>query len=138
MSTDDKMTIDERRKYLRLMKRRYVKAGRVGRSKLLDEAVHITQLNRKTIIRLLKGDLERKPRQRQRGCSYGPEVDDALRIIAETLEHICAERITPQLVVPAQQLARHGELPVTPALLRQLQQISVSSVRRRSRRLRFS
>jgi len=136
MSTDDKMTIDERRKYLRRMKPRYVEASRPERSRLLDDMMHVTELDRKTIIRLLKGDLERKPRQRQRGRSYGLEVDDALRVIAETLDHICAERMTPQLVVTAQQLARHGELNLTPALLTQLQQISVSSTRRRLQRLR--
>lgn len=135
MSTDDKMTIDERRKYLRLMKPCYVAASRAERSRLLDDMTHVTTLNRKTIIRLLHGDLERKRRQRQRGRSYGPEVDDALRVIAETLDYICAERMTPQLVVTAQQLARHGELNLTPAVLRQLQQISVSSVRRRLQRL---
>lgn len=136
MSTDDKMTIDERRKYLRLVQRRYVGATRAERSKLLDEMVQIIGLDRKTIIRLMKGDLARKPRQRQRGCTYGPEVDDALRVIAETLDYICAERLTPQLALTAEQLARHGELSLTPALLTQLQQISVSSVRRRLQRLR--
>lgn len=136
MSTDDKMTIDERRKYLRRMKKRYVAASRSERSKLLDEMGHITELERKTLIRLMASDLERKPRQRQRGRSYGPEVDDALRVIAETLDYVCAERMTPQLDVVAQQLARHGELSLTPALLTQLGQISVSSVRRRLQHLR--
>ncbi len=136
MSTDDKMTIDERRKYLRRMKKRYVEASRSERSKLLDDMVQMTELDRKTLIRLMKSDLARKPRQRQRGNSYGPQVDDALRVIAETLDYICAERMTPQLAITAQQLARHGELSLTPQLLAQLQQISVSSVRRRLQRLR--
>lgn len=136
MSTDDKMTIDERRKYLRRMKKRYVEASRAERSKLLDEMEQVTELNRKTLIRLMKGNLERRPRCRQRGKAYGPEVDDALRVIAETLDYICAERLTPQLVIVAHQLAQHGELHVTPQLLTQLERISVSSVRRRLKRLR--
>lgn len=136
MSTSDKMTIDERRKYLRLVKGRYVGASRAERSRLLDEVVQVTALHRKSIIRLMRGDLGRKPRERQRGRAYGPEVDDALRVIAETLDYICAERMTPQLAATAQQLARHGELHLTPGLLTQLQRISVSSVRRRLQRLR--
>ena len=36
MSTQDKMTIDERWKYLRTMKKRYVKAGRKERVHLLE------------------------------------------------------------------------------------------------------
>jgi len=35
VSTDEKMTIDEERKYLRRMKKRYVKASRRGRGKLV-------------------------------------------------------------------------------------------------------
>ena len=31
MSTDERMTIDERRKYLRMMKSRYVRADREGK-----------------------------------------------------------------------------------------------------------
>jgi hypothetical protein len=58
----------------------------------------ITHLDRKSLIRLMKGSLERKPRRQQRGKSYGPEVDDALRVIAESLDHVCAERLTPNLV----------------------------------------
>jgi len=45
MSTDDKMTIDERRKYLRRMKKRYVEADRAERSKLLDEMQQMTELS---------------------------------------------------------------------------------------------
>ena len=135
MSTEEKMTIDERYKYLRRRKKRYVEAGRQGRSQLLDEMEEITGLNRKTLIRLLKRDLTRKPRVKQRGRSYGAEVDDALRVIAETLDYICAERMKPYLVRTAQDLSAHGEWDVTPHLLGQLAQISISSVRRHLQRL---
>jgi hypothetical protein len=136
MSTEEKMTIDERYKYLRRRKKRYVEAGRQGRSQLLDEMEEITGLNRKTLIRLLKRDLQRKPRVKQRGRSYGAEVDDALRVIAETLDYICAERMKPYLVRTAQDLSAHGEWDVSPHLLGQLAQISISSVRRHLQRLR--
>jgi hypothetical protein len=49
----------------------------------------VTELHRKSLIRLLNGSLERKPRRRQRGRTYGPQVDDALRVIAESLDYIC-------------------------------------------------
>jgi hypothetical protein len=136
MTTEEKMTIDERRKYLRRVKTRYMKASRPQRSQLLDEMMYVTSLNRKTLIRLMASDLQRKPRVRQRGSSYGAAVDDALRLIAETLDYICAERITPQLVTTAQQLARHGELHLSADLRAQLSRISVSTVRRRLKRFR--
>ena len=136
MSTDDKMTIDERRKYLRRMKKRYIKADRKERGRLLDEMEALTELHRKSLIRLMRGSLERKPRRQQRGCTYGPEVDDALRVIAESLDYVCAERLTPNLLWMAEHLAVHGELEVSPSLLDQLKQISVSTVGRKLKRIR--
>jgi hypothetical protein len=65
MSTEDEMTIDERRKYLRKRKQRYAKADRTEKSKLLDEMEQVTNLHRKYLIALMGGDLKRKPRRRQ-------------------------------------------------------------------------
>jgi hypothetical protein len=62
-------------------------------------------------------------------------VDDALRVIAESLDHICAERLQPNLVRLAHQLAAHGELTVSPAVLEQLGQIGVATIRRHLQRL---
>ena len=132
MSNNEKMSIDERRKYLRMMKKRYRKAsGKKGKGQLLDEMEAVTGLDRKTLIRLMNGSLERKPRSRQRGVIYGPEVDDALRVIYESWDYICAERLTPNLVWMAQHLAAHDELAVTSLLLEHLGQISISTVQRR-------
>ncbi len=138
MPTEEKMNIDERYKYLRLMKKRYVQAGRKGKSQLLDEMEAVTGLRRKSLIRRLNSDLKRKTRSRERSETYGPEVDDALRVIDESFDYICAERLTPNLVWMARHLGAHGELRVTPSLLEQLERISVSTVRRRQRRIRQS
>ena len=136
MSTEDKMTIDERWKYLRTMKKRYVKADRKEQGRLLDEMEAVTGMYRKSLIRLMNGSLERKPRSGQRGRIYGPEVDDALRVIAESLDYICAERLTPNLVWTANHLAVHGELEISPLLLEKLGQISVPTVGRILGRIR--
>ncbi|MFQ5904268.1 MAG: integrase [Candidatus Binatia bacterium] len=135
MPTEDKMTIDERRKYLRIMRPRYLGSNRKGRSELLDEMEKVTGLDRKTLIRLMSGSLARRPRRKQRGRTYGPAVDDALRVISESFDYLCAERLTPNLVWMATHLAAHGEMKVSPALLEQLGQISVSTVRRILKRI---
>ena len=98
MSIDDEMTIDERRKYLRKMQKRYGKASRKEKGTLLDEMEKVTGLHRKYLIQLIQGDLRQTPRHRQRGRTYGPQVDDALRVIDQSFDHICAERLTPNLV----------------------------------------
>jgi len=136
MSTSEKMTIDERVKYLRLMKPRYLKASRKEKGRLLGDMAAVTGYNRKHVIELLGGDLERHRRQGGRGRTYGPEVDDALRLIDESLDYICAERLTPNLVWMAEQLAQHGEMTVDEALLTQLSRISVSTVERYLTRMR--
>ena len=136
MPIEDKMTIDERRKYLRKMQKRYVQADRKERARLLDEMEAVTDMHRKSLVRLMHRDLERKPRCRERGETYGPAVDDALRVIDESLDFICAERITPNLVWMTQHLATHGEITASAELLEQLGLISISTVRRRLNRVR--
>jgi hypothetical protein len=130
MSIEDRMTIDERRKYLRKMQERYLQADRKERGQLLDEMETVTELHRKSLIRLMKGSLRRQPRRRQRSRTYGPDVDDALRIIAQSVDYICAERLTPNLPWLAKHLAAHGELTLSLQLLDQLDHISVSTVER--------
>ncbi|GAB4475221.1 MAG: hypothetical protein Kow0088_11870 [Anaerolineales bacterium] len=126
------MTIDERRKYLHKMQLRYWQAqGRKERSRLLDEAQAVTGLHRKSLIRLLNGDLARKRRKRERGKTYGPEVDAAIVVIARSLDYPCAERLKPNLVWMARHLQAQGELLLSEKTLELLGRISVSSLRRR-------
>jgi hypothetical protein len=130
------MMIDERRKYLSRMARRYWPANRPEQSRLLDEMAAMTGLHRKSLLRLLRPDgLMRQPRVQQRGRAYGPAVDDALRVIWESLDYVCAERLTPGLLPTAQLLAQHGELRLTSELESQLGQISVATVQRHLTRL---
>ena len=124
------MSIDEGYKYLKMMRRRYRGADRKTKGKLLDEMESVLGMHRKYLIGLMNGSLSRKERQRERGKTYGPDVDDALSIIHETYDGICAERLTPSLASMARHLARHGELRTTPSLLDQLDRISISTVQR--------
>jgi transposase InsO family protein len=131
MLFEEKMSIDERYKYLRKMQKRYRRAGnRRARSRLLDEMAQVTELHRKSLIRLMKGNLQRQARRQQRGRTYGPEVDDALRVIAESFDYICAARLSPNLIWMAEVLGQHGEMETRPELLDQLAQISISTVGR--------
>jgi len=130
MTTEEIMHIQERRKYLRMMQARYFPADRQGRGHLLDEMEKMTGLDRKVLIRLMHSDLQRQPRRRERGSVYGAAVQDAIQIIAETLDYPCAERLTPGLAPTARQLAAHGELEVPPELEAQLEQVSISTVKR--------
>jgi hypothetical protein len=54
----------------------YVRVERVERGQLLDEMEAATELHRKSLIRLLQGDLARQPRRRERARTYDAGVDD--------------------------------------------------------------
>ena len=131
MPTEEIMNINERYKYLRIIRPRYLAATRQERGQLLDEMEKITSLERKSLIRLLNGSLERQPRRQERRKTYGAELTAALAVIAESLDYVCAERLTPNLVWTAQHLAAHGELQLSDELQQLLGQISISSVQRR-------
>lgn len=132
MPTDDKMTVDERRKYLKVMSPRYAKADRPGRGGLLTEMEAVTGLQRKSLLRLLHApSLDRAPkRARLRRKTYGPEVADVVRVVWESLDYLCAERLTPGLLATAQHLAQCQELVLTPAVAAQLATIGRATVQR--------
>jgi len=52
MPNDDRMTIDERLKYLRIRQKSYYKASRKEKGELLDEMRSVTCLHRKHLIHL--------------------------------------------------------------------------------------
>ena len=132
MAETDPMTIDERRKYLHKVRLRYWQApGHKERRRRLDEAQAVTGLHRKSLLRLRNGDLARKRRKRERGKTSGPEVNDAIAVIARSLDYPCAERLKPNLVWMAKHLQAHGELLLSEKTLELLGRISVSSLRRR-------
>jgi hypothetical protein len=132
MPSDDKMSVDERRKYLKLVMPRYVKAGRVERGALLTEMAAVTGLHRKSLLRLLHGPtLDRAPkRPRLRRRRYGAVVADVVRVVWESLDYVCAERLTPVLVPTAQHLALWEELVLTPEVEAGLRTISRATVQR--------
>ena len=143
MPTEDEMTVNERRKYLKRMKPLYLKAKKAERSRLLTEMEQVSGLHRKSLSRLLHAQsLERKSRQKLRRPSYGAEVEEVILQVWESLDYICAERLTPALFTMAQHLARFGAVKLTKELEEQLQTISRATVSRvlhayRSRRRRL-
>src|SRR5258708_1223723 len=131
MPTEDEMTVNERRKYLKRMKGRYVAAKRKERSQLVTEMGEVTGLHRKSLTRLMHGSsLERKKRASPRGRRYGLEVERVIVRLWESRDYICAERLTPGLLRMAQHLARFEPLSLTSQVQEQLATISRATVAR--------
>lgn len=131
MVAGDEMTIDERRKYLKKMQGRYQVADRAARGTLLTEMEAVTGLHRKSLTRLLAApSLERRPRRRQRGRTYGVEVRMVVATVWESLDYICAERLTPALLPMARHLAGFGECRLCAEVADRLGTISRATVQR--------
>jgi hypothetical protein len=132
MPDNEEMNINERRKYLKLVRPRYAGAKQEERRMLLTEMKQVTGLHRKSLIRLMNmPSLERarsKPRLKRR--RYGPAVEDVVRVVWESLDYICAERLTPGLLETARQLALWEELRLTPEVKQKLSSISRATVQR--------
>ena len=137
MPMTDELTIDERRKYVKRMSSRYQLARRKERGQLLTEMEQVTSLHRKHLIRLLNGEsLERKKRQKPRSRTYGLEVEQVILRVWESLDYICAERLTPALLRTATHLATFGVLRLTKEVEHQLASISIATVERLLRKHR--
>ncbi len=136
MAASDAMTIDERRKYLAKMTPRYLEGGKQERSRLLTEMEAVTGMHRKSVLRLLNaGSLERQRRHVRRGRHYGVATEDVIRVVWESLDYVCAERLTPALLPTAQHLAGFGELQLRVEVEAQLGTISRATVGRLLQRL---
>lgn len=128
---EEMLTIDERRKYLKRVRPRYQRADRAGRGALLTEMAAVTGLHRKSLTRLLAApSLERRTRRRQRGWAYGPEVRRVVALVWESLDYVCAERLTPALLPTARHLAAFGECQLSPEVEARLGRISRATVQR--------
>ncbi len=138
MAASDPMSMEERRKYLKKMELLYRKGGKRERGRLLSEMEAVTGMHRKSLIRLLKPgtSLERKAWRGRRKRTYGPGVQDVVAVVWESLDYICAERLTPKLLATARHLTRFGEVRLTPEIELQLASISRATVARMLGRLR--
>ena len=61
MAEEEKMTINERYKVLRIVQQDYRQAKRKERSQMLDHPERSTRLNRKTLIRHMNSKIEQAP-----------------------------------------------------------------------------
>src|SRR5216683_197501 len=137
MPTEDQMSVNERRKYVKLMKARYVAAKRGERSRLLTEMEQVTGLHRKSLTRLMHAvSLERKKRTTPRARTYGLELERVLVRVWESRDYMCAERLTPGLEALAQHLAHFEPLGLTAQVQEQLATISRATVARILRKYR--
>jgi transposase InsO family protein len=130
------MNVDDRRKYLKRMQSRYLASDRGRKGELLIEMEAVTGLQRKSLLRLLNSpSLERKRREVQRGRVYGQDVSQVINVVWESLDYVCAPRLTPCLLETARHLECFGELSLGEETATLLAKISRPTVQRLLTRL---
>lgn len=90
-------------------------------------------MHRRSLNRILTGRLSRKKWQREREQEYGVQIDDAIRVIARSLDYPFAERLQPNLDWMAQYLEKHGKIRLAESVVEKLQRIRCSTVQRFSK-----
>jgi len=116
--------------YAEELKKRYFRASREEKGKMLDEFTQVTGLHRKAAIRLLnRPSLPEAGKRRGRPAMY-KEVMEPLRVVWEASDRLCSRRLQPFLPEMIKVLRQHGEQKVNASTAAQLCRMSPSTIDR--------
>ncbi|MBA3728755.1 MAG: integrase [Actinobacteria bacterium] len=122
----------ERKAVTKEMLKRYPKASRVEKGRILDELCALTGWTRRHARRALataaQGTIDRPRRPRER--IYGPEVLTSLCRVWAVLDGPSGKRLAPFMAEIVEALERCGELDVTPTVRDKLLGISSATIDR--------
>lgn len=125
------MTRGSVREYAEAMRERYGRARKREKGELLDEFCRVTGYHRKAAIRALSGTRRASgSRQRGRPKRYGSEVAQVLARLWEVAGGLSGKLLVPFLPALVEQLERHGELRLAPALRAELLALSPATADR--------
>lgn len=137
------MTIMTRRELIRETKRRYLKADKKGKTKILDEFCANMKFHRKHAIRIFRTDYDynriEKRGRKKREKIYSNEFILLCIKIWEVLDYPCGDRLQPSLVEMTKVLERHDELKsfdLNKEVWQKLNKISAKTLNRRLKRER--
>jgi hypothetical protein len=105
----------ERKALSRETLQRYRRSDRHTKTKILDEFVQATHLNRKYALQMLKGTLKKRPsqmgaRRRGRPVLYGPSVGAVLKRLWAMFGFMCGKRLACAIRVNLAVLEKFDEL----------------------------
>lgn len=126
------LSMAERKAVTRQMAKRYAKATKTEKGRMLDELCGLTGWSRRHARRSLLGVLEPptgRPR-RARPRTYGAEVLEPLKVVWATLNGPAGKRLAPFMAEAVKALERHGELRLDPEVRAKLLQMSSATIDR--------
>jgi hypothetical protein len=122
----------ERKAVTKQMAKRYAKASKPEKGRILDELCALTGWTRRHARRALTANTEptlrslRRPRTR----TYGPDVVEALTFVWATLNGPAGKRLAPFMAEAVEALERHGELDLTEEVRHKLLIMSSATIDR--------
>lgn len=126
------LTMAERRAVTKQMARRYERATKAEKGRMLDELCALTGWTRRharrAIARALEPPVERRAAPRPR--VYGDDVLEPLRLIWATLNGPSGKRLAPFLPEIVEVLERFGELTLHPEVRAKLLRVSAATIDR--------
>jgi hypothetical protein len=122
----------ERRAVTEQMARRYQKASKTEKGRMLDELGALTGWTRRHARRALAEAIADRPPppRRPRARIYGEDVLPPLRFVWATLDGPAGKRLAPFMTEAVVALERHGELELEPEVRTKLLQISAATIDR--------
>jgi hypothetical protein len=119
-------------KYLASLKKRYARATKKQRSKILDEYVATTGNHRKHAIAVLSGKRQRvkRPIRRPRGTIYIQEDAKALDWLSDLFDGINSKRLRVAMDNELEHLYQKGFLPIRQECYERLKHISPATINR--------
>jgi len=116
--------------YVQALRKRYFRAAKEEKGKMLDEFTQVTGLHRKAAIRLLnRPDAPRGNKRHGRPAMY-QDVLQPLIAIWEASDRLCSKRLQPFLPEMIRVLRQHGEQQLDASKEAQLCRISPSTIDR--------
>jgi hypothetical protein len=126
------LSMAERKAVTKQMAKRYEKASRTEKGRILDELCALTGWTRRharrSLCEILKTPSAR-PRQ-PRTRTYGAEVIEPLKLVWAVLNGPAGKRLAPFMAEAVQALERHGELMLEPAVRTKLLAMSSATIDR--------
>src|ERR1700687_1203000 len=105
------MDMHSREQYLARVREEYSKAGKRGKTRLLNEARKRTRLNRKVLIGKLAHPPKAEPGKRgPRQATYGAEVVTTMVELWEIFDYPCGQRLAPAMGEEAEKLRAGKEI----------------------------
>lgn len=126
-----RMDMRSRQQYLKALLGRYLRAGKRGKSAILDEYCRTTGMARKSVLRKIRVLTRQEARPRKmRQPVYGRPVRLVLETLWEIFDRPCGQRLKPLVEEELDRLRAFGEIKVDVKTAQRLKRVSAATIDR--------